>query len=103
MAAEGRWIQPKNFQGGNAGIVDLRMKQVSEYAGPFHYLSFYLTREALDAVADDAGSPRIGDLHYRPGIGFSDPVLRHLLLSVRPALATEPTETSALYADHVAR
>lgn len=59
-------------------------------------MSFYLTREALNAVADDTRSPRIGDLHYRPGVGFSDPVLRHLLLSVRPALATEPTETSAL-------
>lgn len=40
MAAEARWIRPENFPGGNAGIVDLRMKLVSEYAGPFHYLSF---------------------------------------------------------------
>jgi hypothetical protein len=74
MAAEGRWIQPENFHGGNAGIVDLRMKLESEYAGPFHYISFYLTRDALDSVADDAGSPRIGDLCHRPGVGFSDPV-----------------------------
>lgn len=103
MAAEGRWIQPENFHGGNAGIVDLRMKLESEYAGPFHYLSFYLTRDALDSVADDAGSPRIGDLRHRPGVGFSDPVARHLLLSLKPALAAGPTETSDLYADHVAQ
>jgi AraC-like DNA-binding protein len=103
MAAEGRWIDPENFHAGNAGIVDLRMKLTSDYAGPFHYLTFYLTRAALDGLAEDAGSRRIEDLRHRPGVGFSDPVLRHLLLSLRPALAAGPTETSALYADHVAR
>ena len=39
IAAEGRWLQPSNFHPGHAGIVDLRMKLVSEYVGPFHYLS----------------------------------------------------------------
>jgi hypothetical protein len=53
MAAEGRWLQPSNFYPGHAGIVDLRMKLVSEYVGPFHYLSFYLTREALEAFGDE--------------------------------------------------
>jgi AraC family transcriptional regulator len=102
MCAEGRWIEPENFQPGNAGLVDLRMKLVSEYAGPFHYLSFYLKRKALDGVADDAGVQRVGDLRYRPAIGFSDPVVRHLLLSLKPALETGGTDMSALYADHVA-
>jgi hypothetical protein len=48
MAAEGRWIDPENFHSGNAGIVDLRMKLTSEYAGPFHYLTLYLNRAALE-------------------------------------------------------
>jgi AraC family transcriptional regulator len=103
MAAEGRWIQPTNFHAGNFGIVDLRMKLVSEYAGPFHYVSFYLTRRALDELADDAGSPRVGDLRHRPGVGVSDPVVRHLLLSLRPALAAGPAETPALYVDLVSK
>ncbi|MDC0667810.1 helix-turn-helix domain-containing protein [Nannocystis radixulma] len=103
MAAEGRRIRPENFAAGNAGIVDLRTRLVSEYAGPFHYLSFYLTRAALDAVTDDDGCRRISALRHRPGIGFSDPVVRHLLLSLQPALAVGPAETTALYADHVAR
>jgi hypothetical protein len=79
MQVEGRWLQPRNFTGGNAGIVDLRMQLVSEYAGPFHYLSFYLTQAALDAVADDSDSPRIGELHHQPAVGIADPVVRHLL------------------------
>jgi AraC family transcriptional regulator len=102
MAAEGRWLQPSNFHPGHAGIVDLRMKLVSEYVGPFHYLSFYLTREALDAFSDDGSSSRVGDLRHRPGVGFADPVVRHLLLSLRPTLAASPEETNALFADHVA-
>jgi AraC family transcriptional regulator len=102
MAAEGRWLQPSNFYPGHAGIVDLRMKLVSEYVGPFHYLSFYLTREALETFAGDGGPSRVGDLRHQPGVGFADPVVRHLLLSLRPTLAASPDEANGLFADHVA-
>jgi len=102
MAAEGRWLETKNFRAGNAGIVDLRMKLESEHAGAFHFLAFYLTREALDAVADDVESRRVGDLRYQLGVGFSDPVVQHLLCALRPALLSPASDTSALYADHVA-
>ena len=103
MAAESRWLHARNFQAGNCGIVDLRLHLESEYAGPFHYLSFYLRRAALDAVTDDAGSPRIGELRHEPGVGISDPAVRHLLCSLAPALARPSVETSGLYADHVAQ
>jgi AraC family transcriptional regulator len=103
MQAEGRWLRPSNFPAGNAGIVDLRMDLFSEYAGPFHYLSFYMPQKSFDAVAEDMGSPRVTELHHQPGVGFADPVVRHLLLSLRPALAAGPAETSALYADHIAK
>jgi len=103
MAAEGRWLETRNFSAGNAGIVDLRMKLESEHAGAFHFLAFYLTREALDSLADDVESPRVGDLQYQLGVGFSDPVVRHLLEALRPALASPASEISALYADHVAQ
>ena len=35
-------------------------------------------------------------------MGVADPVVRHLLLSLRPTLAANPEETSGLFADHVA-
>lgn len=66
IAAESRWLHARNFQAGNCGIVDLRLHLESEYAGPLHYLSFYLRRSALDAVTADTGSPRIGDLRHEP-------------------------------------
>jgi AraC-like DNA-binding protein len=103
MAAESRWLQTRNFQAGNCGIVDLRMHLESEYAGAFHYLSFYLTRAALDAATEDAGAPRVGDLRHQPGVGVSDPVVWHLLCALAPALTRPSSETSALFADHVAR
>jgi AraC family transcriptional regulator len=102
MSAEGRWISPENFAAGHAGIVDLRMRLLSHYDGPFHYLTAYVTRATLDGIADELGAPRGADLRHRPGIGFADPVLRHLLVAVRPALAAAD-ETSTLYAEHAAR
>jgi AraC family transcriptional regulator len=102
MMAEGRRLRAENFPSGNAGIVDLRMQLVSEYAGPFHFISIYLTRKALDAFVDDAGGPRVGDLRHTPGVGFADPVVRHLLVSLRPALHEESAPLTAVFADHVA-
>jgi AraC family transcriptional regulator len=103
ISAEGRWNKPENFAAGNAGIVDLRMKLMSEYAGPLHCMSFYLKREVLNREADEAEAPRIVDLRHRAGQGFSDPIVRHLLMSLRPALAVAPNEVNPLYADHVSR
>jgi hypothetical protein len=102
MMAEGKRIRPENFHARNAGIVDLRMRLVSEYDGPFHYISFYLTRQALERFAAEAGAARIGDLRHQVGVGFSDPVVRHLLLSIRPALCQESTPLATVFADHVA-
>jgi AraC family transcriptional regulator len=102
IMAEGRRIRAENFHAGNSGIIDLRMQLVSEYGGPFHYISFYLKRQALDAVVADAGAARIGDLRHRPGIGFADPVVRHLLLSIRPGLREESSPLTTVFVDHVA-
>lgn len=33
---------------------------------------FYLPRTALDAVADEAGAARVGDLRYQPAVGIDD-------------------------------
>lgn len=101
MRAEGRWSRCRDFAAGNAGIVDLRMDLLSEYAGPFHYLTFYATRAAFDAVAGDAEAPPIRDLRHRPGVGFADPIVRHLLLSVRPLLGERGAESVGLQVDHV--
>jgi AraC family transcriptional regulator len=101
MRAEGRWSRCRDFAAGNAGIVDLRMDLLSEYAGPFHYLTFYASRAALDTVAIEAEAPRVRDLRHRPGVGFADPIVRHLLLSLQPLLRAPAAEAVGLQIDHV--
>jgi AraC-like DNA-binding protein len=62
---------------------------------------FYLPRTALDALADEAGRPRISYLRCQPGVGIDDAVVRHLLSSLLPATA-KPEEVPASFLDHVA-
>lgn len=62
---------------------------------------FYLPRSALDQAAYEAGAPRIGDLRHRPGISIDDPVVRHLLSALLPAMR-KPQEAHTLFLDYVA-
>jgi hypothetical protein len=62
-------------------------------------LSFYLPRAALDAIADDANAPRIGDLSYEPGVGVNDGTISSLG-SLLPALR-HPDQANRLFVDHV--
>jgi AraC-like DNA-binding protein len=62
---------------------------------------FHLPRKALDAIADESGVPRIGDLQHRLGAAIDDHVARHLLSSLLPATA-RPAEAPVLFLDHVA-
>ena len=98
---DGRYVKPENFVAGITSIYDLRCNPIADHRDPFHFLSFYLPRKALDGITSEAGVPRIGDLRYRPAHGINDPVVRHLLMSLIPALA-KPEEANALFVDHVA-
>jgi hypothetical protein len=61
-----------------------------------------LKRALLDAVADDAGAQRVGDLRYKLGVSLRDPIVHQWLSSLRPALTVGSSEISGVYADHVA-
>jgi AraC-like DNA-binding protein len=63
-------------------------------------LSFYLPRAALDAIADDANAPRIGDLSYKPGAGVNDGTISCLGNLLLPALS-HPDQANPLFVDHV--
>ena len=49
----------------------------------------------------EAGVPRVGDLRHESGISVEDPVVRHLLASLLPAIG-KPQEAHPLFLDHVA-
>jgi AraC family transcriptional regulator len=83
-------------------LYDLRAQKASGVRDSFHALDFYLPRKALDALADDSGSPRIDELRHQPGMPIKDSVARALLQSIQPTLAAPPLERNELFVDHVA-
>jgi AraC-like DNA-binding protein len=82
-------------------IYDLRRDPVADICKPYHSLMFYLPRTALDAITSEAEARRIGDLRHRPGVSMNDPVVRHLLSALLPAMV-DSAQANALFLDHVA-
>ena len=101
LYADGRLIRPREFEAGAVAIFDLRANLAIDRRDPFHAVDLYIPRKSLDALAEDANSPVIDELRHEPGRALSDPVARHLLLSIRPALAA-PEHASELFVDHLA-
>jgi len=54
----------------------------------------------MDAIADDANAPRIGDLSYEPGAGVNDVAISSLGSLLLPALR-HPDQANRLFVDHV--
>lgn len=101
LYADGRLIRPREFEAGAVAIFDLRANLAIDRRDPFHAVDLYIPRKSLDALAEDANSPAIDELQHEPGKALRDPVARHLLLSIRPALAA-PEQASELFVDHLA-
>jgi AraC-like DNA-binding protein len=98
---DGRLTHPKNWFTGVTSIYDLRRDPVADLRDPFHSIMFHLPRRALDSMTYEAGVPRVGDLRHEPGVSVDDPVVRHLLASLLPAI-DKPQEAHPLFLDHVA-
>jgi AraC family transcriptional regulator len=62
---EGRQTAVCDLRAGDVCIHDLKRDPVTFLEKPHHELFFYLPRAALNAIADDASAPRIGDLDSR--------------------------------------
>ncbi|MGH6911086.1 MAG: helix-turn-helix domain-containing protein [Phenylobacterium sp.] len=88
----------------------IRAPQVTMYdlrAAPYIYvnnpmvgLHFHLPRSAFDALADNSGVPRIGELAYPKGCGLDDFTIHHLGQAILPAFR-HPEQASRLFVDYV--
>jgi hypothetical protein len=76
-----------DLRAGESCLHDLKRDPRGLLDKPYHLLSFYLPRAALDAMADDANAPRIGDLSYKPGAGVKDGTISCLGNLLLPALS----------------
>jgi AraC-like DNA-binding protein len=88
------------LRAGDTCLYDLKRDFSVLLDKPYHSLLFYLSREALNAIADDVSAPRIGDLSYEPGSGIKDATIVGLGSSVLPALS-RPDQANRLFVDHV--
>jgi AraC family transcriptional regulator len=96
---DGRLVSVCDVRAGQTCIHDLKRDPAALLDKPHHVLFFYLPRGALNAIADDADAPQIGDLRHDP-VSFDDPTVASLGRAMLPALS-RPDRTSQLFIDHV--
>jgi AraC family transcriptional regulator len=96
---DGRLISVSDIRAGQTCIHDLKRDPVARLDKPHNVLFFYLHRNALNAIADDAEAPRIGDLIHEP-VAIDDTTVCGLGTAMLPALR-HPGEANQLFVDHV--
>jgi AraC family transcriptional regulator len=96
----GRRASVCDLRAGESCLHDLKRVPSALFDKPYHSLAFYLPRAALEAIADEANAPRIGDLHYKPGAGVNDVTISGLGSLLLPALS-HPDQANRLFVDHV--
>jgi hypothetical protein len=88
-----------DLQAGQICIYDLKRNPIV-LLHKQHVLHFYLPRAALDAIAEDAGATRIGELNYKFGVGSNDATIVNHGSTVLPAVR-RPEQANRLFIDHV--
>ena len=97
---DGRQAPVCDVRAGDTCIHDLKRDPIVLLDKPYHVLFFYLPRAALNAIADDASAPRIGDLDCRLAAGVNDATIAGLGGTILPALS-RPEQANRLFVDHV--
>jgi AraC-like DNA-binding protein len=97
---DGRRASVCDLRVGESCLYDLKRDPSALLDKPYHSLAFYLPRAALDAIADEANAPRIGDLSYKPGASVNDATISGLGSLLLPALS-HPDQANPLFVDHV--
>jgi AraC-like DNA-binding protein len=94
----GRSVHRGGYGARTTSIVDIEEEPTANLESPFDTLHFYVSRAALDEIADDHGAARVDTLRCERGV--FDPRVWHLGEALAPALE-RPDEVGAMYADHL--
>jgi AraC-like DNA-binding protein len=94
-----RLISVSDVRAGQTCIHDLKRGPSALIDKPLHVLFFYLPRGALDAIAEDADAPRIGDLKHEP-VALDDETVAGFGNVMLPALHRSD-QANQLFVDHV--
>jgi AraC family transcriptional regulator len=96
-----RPVPIRPVKAGQFTLLNLNFEHASYLRNPLDCLAMYVSRAALDAIANEHRVPRIDSLHIPPGIPVDDPVVRGLGTSLLPALQ-RPEQAHRLFLDSVA-
>jgi AraC-like DNA-binding protein len=97
---DGRQAPLAHLRAGETVLYDLKRDPRMLVDKPHHSVHFYLPRSALNAIADDANVPRIGELQYEVGVAVRDDAVKNLGHAMLGAL-DRPEQASRLFTDHV--
>jgi len=98
---EGKAFLVPYLRTGDTFIHDLRRDPAAMIDSPVHTMMWFMPRQALNALADEANVAPIDDLRFDPRIGVDDEIVRQISASMLPALRS-PDQVSRLFVDHVA-
>jgi AraC-like DNA-binding protein len=94
----GKSVYRGGYGARTTSIVDLAEEPTANLESPFDAMHFYVSRAALNEIADEQGAPRIDHLACERGV--FDPTVWHLGAALLPALE-RPGDIGAMYADHM--
>jgi AraC-like DNA-binding protein len=97
--SEGRHLDGMDRSTGIIQIHDLRRDPVAVLTEPFHVVHIRIPWRAMRAVAEEMHAAPIDALQLTPSQCVRDPVLRSLILALRPVL-NAPQEVSPLFISH---
>lgn len=96
----GKCVKKADVRAGATYLYDLKRDPRYVIDKPFHSLFFYLPRSALDGIADQSRTQRVGELACELGCGHDDAVIRHIGASLMEGLR-RPDDTNQLFIDHM--
>ena len=96
----GKCVGKPNILAGTTYLYDMKHDPRFVIERPYHSLHFYVPALALDAIAEQSGVRRVGQLDCQFGTGFRDEVVHHIGASLLQGLR-RPSEANQLFVDHM--
>lgn len=100
MFLDGQSVKTDFLPAGTANFYDLRSSPMADSISAFHHVSFYVPRNALIAITEKEGIPRIDAFNQNPGVGVGDPTMFNLVKAMLPGFRL-PGLADQLFIDHL--
>jgi AraC-like DNA-binding protein len=96
----GKCVTKPNIRAGGTYLYDMKNDPRFVIDKPFHSVHFYVPALALDGIAEQFGTRRVGQLDCQFGTGFRDEAVHHIGAALLQGLR-RPAEVSQLFVDHM--